>query len=727
MPPLLPTSSSEDSSRDSGSNQDTEASTGSGVNEDGLDNEDRPVTEPKKNEESQPKRQSALEQEEEPSSDEDPDSTYDTESHEYIVQQASQLSASGLYQSYLEKLRRKAENSTKKKDQGSKLVKNFIDYVRVLEERIGHLESKALAGEAPKSSEVLSPESTKSESPEDKAEVGEELVEKSEVTGKWADVAHETRFFHADNELNSDGVYNYLNPSRKDTYTSTDDSKHVLRVLYDWAEDLSQVPSCRPSDEQPKPEQIDLLEISVTSEPIASFFRKRFDLENLNRPSLVRIAKPFRPLLRNLDPLREQLAKLEKSFGSEDGKQASNRSKDSEEGQHIQQPHERDAADDDLPFAPGSEQEHTEVEAFDCQEALPHFHLLLTLVDNYLAKQISLLNVMKSGQHEKIAFENLWMLFDTGDTIYCPSRDGGLVLQNDEDESHTTKRRDVPQAYQVVATDGGTPQRKAFARKPKDMVLDVARFRLLPENDSSRKRDALPAEGMKHKYIPLFVYCFYIDYDGIKYGTVTEIFVFKPYEGVVDIQTLEAYPLQYLEAKKPSYCVPANLMTGHAGDLPILQKEHDKQDIDFLLERGRKFIDMTAVSHMHMTYEGLTVGESREEVNSPVIVDFRLAFTEYKQLFQNSESIVPTFSPLTGYWNSIKHTRVSEFTRDPMCNCCPSSDAWATEQRSRREKVEKKVKMTLEDFEFEKSSSSYEGFKHYLEASNLIKLLPGTM
>lgn len=71
------------------------------------------------------------------------------------------------------------------------------------------------------------------------------------------------------------------------------------------------------------------------------------------------------------------------------------------------------------------------------------------------------------------------------------------------------------------------------------------------------------------------------------------------------IRSLEAYPLQYLETAPVQILSEQNDPgADHSGTEP--------QQEDMLLERGRKFIDVTAVSHM--SYEGLTIGTNREEV-----------------------------------------------------------------------------------------------------------------
>lgn len=518
------------------------------------------------------------------------------------VRDASELSSTGLYQAYLDKLQLKAAMSSKKKNHGSNLIKGFVDYVRVLEDRIGNLELKVSKDEPEKTS--VAEEGL----PVSGSAKMEDVSKDGEPERKWADIELETRCFNAETEINEDGNYIYGNTLVEGTYTSTLGQKHLIRALYDWSEDLNQGPPDLQGSldrEQPNPNQIDLLEISITSEPLAMFFKKKLSLDS-GSTVLVRLAKPFRPLLHNLQTLKDHLVELEEKYRydiaidvtipltphrSDDPPQSA--SEKQADGEETAREPDNPQPEDDLPFPPSSQEEEKNKDSFDYPEAIDHFRILLQFVEKYLSKAINLLAAMRAGKVDKIPFEHLWMLFGTGDTLYCPHREGGLILQNEEEERHITKRRDVPQGYQVLSTVGGCPQRKAIARRPKPMFDGRSSIRSFRKQFLGLQRGDAFNERMKHRYLPLYVYCFYIDFDGSKYGTVTEIFVFKPYEGEVDVRSLEVYPVSYLDARK---------------------SENNKEvGSDFLLKRGRKFIDMTTVSHM--TYEGLTVGESREEVN----------------------------------------------------------------------------------------------------------------
>jgi hypothetical protein len=252
-----------------------------------------------------------------------------------------------------------------------------------------------------------------------------------------------------------------------------------------------------------------------------------------------------------------------------------------------------------LPFAPNSNGEEDGVEAYDRPVALPHFQAFLAFVDEYLGKQVKLYERLGDGKEQYVAFENLWMLFDANDTIYCPLREVGAEegYSNMEGSDHTPVQRHTPQAYRVVATSGGMPSAKALAPAFKMKEADSI---TAPVSFSSSIMEAGAKAGVKaitdiltqtvkisrrirNNYTEFNLYCFYVDFNGVEYGTVREVFVFKPYERDMEIRSLQAYPAIYA----------AN---------------------NSLHERGDKFLDATKISHLQ--YEGLTVGPNREEASN---------------------------------------------------------------------------------------------------------------
>jgi hypothetical protein len=99
----------------------------------------------------------------------------------------------------------------------------------------------------------------------------------------------------------------------------------------------------------------------------------------------------------------------------------------------------------------------------------------------------------------------------------------------------------------------------------------------------------------------------------------------------MDIRSLEAWPVIYLHNMMPSISThlpdpkhtkaePVSaIIEGESSNSkpessgPETELEPESAEPDILVERGRKFIGLTNVSHM--TYDALTVGERQEEVS----------------------------------------------------------------------------------------------------------------
>lgn len=147
---------------------------------------------------------------------------------------------------------------------------------------------------------------------------------------------------------------------------------------------------------------------------------------------------------------------------------------------------------------------------------------------------------------------------------------------------------DLPQAYKIAAAFGGAP----LMKKSDSGIWDTVFPRLSPFADINRKNSALQFEladstsaeiGIKESYSSFNILCYRLDFDGREFGTIPGTFIIKPFEGEVDIVSLEVYPLR-------------------------MRKAHGED----LTERGRAFIEMLHFAHKH--YEGLTLGHKRDEV-----------------------------------------------------------------------------------------------------------------
>lgn len=98
------------------------------------------------------------------------------------------------------------------------------------------------------------------------------------------------------------------------------------------------------------------------------------------------------------------------------------------------------------------------------------------------------------------------------------------------------------------------------------------------------------------------IHCVYVDFDGRLLGPVSKRFDISRFEGQKDITSLPVYPLSLIKNKTTAR--------------------------QMLIERGERFLKVIQVGHMH--YSGLTL-ESRDEVDSQVVVDFAEALTERRE------------------------------------------------------------------------------------------------
>ncbi|KAI0536997.1 hypothetical protein GGR58DRAFT_473532 [Xylaria digitata] len=91
---------------------------------------------------------------------------------------------------------------------------------------------------------------------------------------------------------------------------------------------------------------------------------------------------------------------------------------------------------------------------------------------------------------------------------------------------------------------------------------------------------------------PVFVHCIYVDFDGKQMGPVSRLFSIRRFDDEKEITSLPILPIQYA-------------------------KEDGLQER--LVERGKVFLKLASIRHMH--YTGLAL-ETRDEIDSQVVIDF---------------------------------------------------------------------------------------------------------
>lgn len=206
------------------------------------------------------------------------------------VERASHLRSSKIHEAYLKRLE-KQKSKRKNSERAPAMVRGIIDYMKMLEDRIQNLESTAVA--KPAEDETV------------------DQQKKADEEAKLRTLLPEIKFYHNKGEFNSDGNWND-NVLKKGSYQSKLEPNYLIRVLYDCTDGN---PPQNTDKDSPESNDIDILAFGIMSPPVATFFNKRIGIvieESEGHP--VRFGKPFRPLLRNFQSLKDHLAKLEKKF-----------------------------------------------------------------------------------------------------------------------------------------------------------------------------------------------------------------------------------------------------------------------------------------------------------------------------------------------------------------------------------------------------------------------------
>jgi hypothetical protein len=226
----------------------------------------------------------------------------------YVDVVGKRMNSAAIYEAYLKKLEAEDKaledhkSASKHKIRGeqeyssqfsrsSKLVRGFVDYVRVLEQRIENLESSANVGTS-------------------KTEYGE--VATVEVP---AEVELTVKFYHAAKEIDAVGNFRAKYNITNNTFNCRNDRQQILRVLFDWVDGA---PKDHPKDLNSSsllPEYIEIQALGITSEPISKFLDHKLGAKSKSGLPLTRLFRPFRPLLRNFSALKEQLLKLKAKYG----------------------------------------------------------------------------------------------------------------------------------------------------------------------------------------------------------------------------------------------------------------------------------------------------------------------------------------------------------------------------------------------------------------------------
>lgn len=181
---------------------------------------------------------------------------------------------------------------------------------------------------------------------------------------------------------------------------------------------------------------------------------------------------------------------------------------------------------------------------------------LVRFMDNDLEDLMSVQKDIDNETRKSIAFDHLWQLYKPGHVVV----------------SRTGPKR----AYVVLHVTGGRSlQRNSQFAMAEDDVSN--------SYDDWRKREKEAYRAKYPKTSPFVIDCFYLDFDGTKFGPLPQKFMLQEYEGEVAITSLEVFPIRF--------------------------DDDPKNTEKLLLKRGRKFVKLASVDHKY--YSGRTLGEDR--------------------------------------------------------------------------------------------------------------------
>ncbi|KAL8310283.1 hypothetical protein RB597_010213 [Gaeumannomyces tritici] len=660
---------------------------------------------------------------------------------------ASELQSKNLYEAFRMKLERRQKllekKGHKKKDnQGPALLKGLADYMRVLEKRIGKLETEhAKSGtEATKggSGENRDGDGRASEGKNSKMDGRASEGKDGKMDGSASDGKDSKRDADVDEDQVLTSFHDYQHEEtlvfteldRKGPFCDESESfisknpHYVLRVLFKWNETYRN-PKKHDSLFQPDPAQVDVLGIRINSRPIASFLESQMNFK-VDCLSITQTSKPFRLLIRNAAAIQHQLDALEAKYGqsfatprpeevkttpdlerTESDGAAATTGQNVTPGSSVETSAKEPAAE----VEEDAERREDAVELYDSKKALLHFRELMAFIDRYLGQKRRLYDDIQLGIPPRVTFEDVWMLFDFGDTILCPRR-GNEEIWIGED-LHASVQRHVPQAYRVIASAGGVLRGRRFVpraaesgdRAGREALKSTKAVAADPSEPQSQQfyikqlleliDEQQSGEKASDRFTSLLVSCYYIDFNGARLSAVPDIFKIRPFDGEMEVTSLNVFPIAYQR---------------HLGT-------QDKA-ID-LHARGLKFLEWTRVTHL--SYDGQTVGETQEEITSPVIIDFKLAFQELPDL-------VPSFGRSERIWDWTNPGGLMELPmstcENPTTTCC-LKDQYMELEKARSGKILPTLKTWLGELEVGGDKSQTKRLKDQLRDKDLHVLLPG--
>lgn len=332
--------------------------------------------------------------------------------------------------------------------------------------------------------------------------------------------------------------------------------------------------------------------IRINSLPLMLILAHLSD-SRLPTESIVMI-RPFKILVYYEKRIRGTLVELERKWAKIDEKEPAE-----QPGESSQKGNNEASFPSEKHLEPDYEEEMSSV------KALRDLRCLVEFIDRDLKPTM---DVLKDDSCQKIRFEDLWHIFQPGVEVYAPGYENVKRLDTEP----------YQELYRVSFTCNGRPYLSPLS-------------------------GADSAMSPRYKMNSFKIRCYYLDFNGKSFGTVTSDFQIAPFEGERSIRSLEIYPLRF--ATNPS-------------------KIRDR-----LRQRGEKFVEYTTWRHRYCHGRTLVcqpdgcslsgkmpvrqpdyveISPPSELVDSEVIVDFRETlqqvpewtpklFWEYEQMAETRE------------------------------------------------------------------------------------------
>ena len=324
--------------------------------------------------------------------------------------------------------------------------------------------------------------------------------------------------------------------------------------------------------------------ISINSLPVQHILEEIIPNVSKNGPPPTML-RPYKALVRYEKQIREVFEELAKKWAELDTRSESAPPGDAQVSEET-----KSKADGDAENA-GSVEKPEDLS--DSLEAYRDLRCLIEFIDQDIRPTI---DYFTSGSASKVRFLDLWFLFTPGELVYEPMK-------------HKTEQKTVREAQ---PESGGKAEQAQRTQTIYKFTRSVGARPFL-----NGGHDKNPPTTLRDKYDFFGLALYYIDFQGADFGPLLRVATIWPFEGLVDITSLDVYPLKY------------------APDSAQIQER--------LVERGHKYRSLTVVRHMEYngpTYSHGVLGDAtnsekgyekpkqHENVQARVVVDVKTAYIQ---------------------------------------------------------------------------------------------------